>query len=178
MLISARFSRLAAALGLGLALAACTAPAAYAPRRPGMSTGYTDRELAPGRFRVTFTGNSVTSRDTVENYLLLRAAEVTLAAGGTHFIFDDRDTRARTTVHADPMFYGPGYWGGGFGYWGFRPHWGYSPFGPPLMINQTTRYEAYAEIVVLKPGQEQNENRAVDAREIIRHLAPPPPPPV
>ena len=68
--------------------------------------------------------------------------------------------------------------GGGFGYWGFRPHWGYSPFGPPLMINQTTRYEAYAEIVVLKPGQEQNENRAVDAREIIRHLAPPPPPPV
>ena len=89
-----RFSRLSAACGLALALAACTAPAPYAPRRPGETTGYTDRELAPGRFRVTFTGNSVTERDTVENYLLLRAAEVTLASGGTHFIFDDRDTRA------------------------------------------------------------------------------------
>ena len=175
---SSRFSRFAVLLGLGLTLTACMAPAVYAPRRPGAAPGYTDRELAPGRFRVTFTGNSVTTRDTVENYLLLRAAEVTLASGGTHFLFDDRDTRANTTVHADPMFAGPGYWGGGFGYWGFRPRWGYGAFGPPLMISQTTRYEAYAEIVVLKPGQEQNENRAVDAREIVRHLSPeayPPP---
>ena len=169
---SRRFSRLAALLGLGLALTACMAPATYGPRRPGEATGYTDRELAPNRFRVTFTGNSVTARDTVENYLLLRAAEVTLAAGGTHFLFDDRDTRARTTVHADPMFRGPGYWGGGFGAWGFRPAWGMSAFGPPLMISQTTRYEAYAEIVVLRPGQEKNENRAVDAREIVSHLSP------
>jgi hypothetical protein len=175
-----RFSRIAAAAGLALtvALAACATPAAYGPRRPGQTTGYTDRELAPGRWRVTFTGNSVTTRETVENYLLLRAAEVTLANGGTHFVFDDRDTRANTTVHADPMFYGPGYWGGGFGYWGFRPHWGYSAFGPPLMITQTTRYQAYAEIVILKPGQERSENRAVDARQIIEHLSPqanPPP---
>jgi hypothetical protein len=178
---SGRFSRLAAVSGLMLTLiiplAACMAPAAYVPRRPGATTGYTDRELAPGRFRVTFTGNSVTARETVENYLLLRAAEVTLAAGGTHFIFDDRDTRARTTLHADPAFYGHGTWGAGS--WGFRPSWGYSAFGPPLMISQTTRYEAYAEIVVLKPGQEGSENRAVDARAIVSHLGPeaaPPPP--
>ena len=86
------------ALALTLTLSACMVPAAYAPRQPGQATGYTDRELAPGRYRVTFTGNSATTRDTVENYLLLRAAEVTLAAGGTHFLFDDRDTRARTSV--------------------------------------------------------------------------------
>ena len=171
-MLTQRISRLAALAALAFTLAACETPAAYAPRRTGMGTGYTDRELAPDRWRVTFTGNSVTSRETVENYLLLRAAEVTLANGGTYFLFDDRDTRARTTVHADPMFYGPGYWGGGFGYWGFRPSWGYSAFGPPLMISQTTRYQAYAEIVILKPGQERNENRAVDARAIIQHLSP------
>jgi hypothetical protein len=170
-------SRLAALGALALVLAGCMTPAPYAPRRPGQVTGYTDRELAPGRWRITFTGNSVTTRETVEDYLLLRAAEVTLAAGGTHFLFDTRDTRAQTTLHADPMFYGPGYWGGGFGYWGFRPRWGYDPFGPPLMISQSTRYQAYAEIVILKPG-ESNE-RAVDAREIVSHLGPeaaPPPP--
>ena len=167
-MISARFSRFAAALGMALALAACMAPAVYGPRRPGATTGYTDRELAPGRYRVTFTGNSVTARETVQDYLLLRAAEVTLAAGGTYFVFDDRDTRARTTYHADPAFYGPP----GFGAWGFRPRWGYGPLGPPLMISQTTRYEASAEVVVLKPGQESSEPRAVDAREIVRHLAP------
>src|ERR1700712_2719982 len=100
---SGRVPRLAALLGICAVLSACMAPAAYAPRRPGETTGYTDRELTPGRFRVTFTGNSVTARDTVENYLLLRAAEVTLASGGTHFLFDERDTRARTTVHADPL---------------------------------------------------------------------------
>ena len=165
------FARFTAVLGLGLARTGCMAAATYGPRRPGEVTGYTDRELAPGRFRVTFTGNSVTGRDTVENYLLLRAAEVTLASGGTHFLFDDRDTRANTTVHADPMFHGPGYWGGGYGAWGFRPRWGMSAFGPPLMISQTTRFEAYAEIVVLKPGQDKSENRAVDAREIVSHLS-------
>jgi hypothetical protein len=169
-MISPRFSRFALFLGLGLALAACVGPAAYGPRRPGETTGYTDRELAPGRYRVTFAGNSVTARETVQDFLLLRAAEVTLAAGGTHFVFDDRDTRARTTYHADPAYYGAGF-GGGFG-WGFRPRWGYSPFGPPLMISQTTRYEASAEVVVLKPGQESSEPRAVDAQAIISHLSP------
>ena len=172
-MISPRFSRLAAALGLTLTLAGCMVPAAYGPRGPGETTGYTDRELAPGRYRVTFTGNSATARDTVQDFLLLRAAEVTLAAGGTHFVFDDRDTRARTTYHANPAFYGPGFYGpAGFGGWGFRPRWGYGPFGPPLMISQTTRYEASAEVVVLKSGQEANEPRAVDAREIISHLSP------
>jgi hypothetical protein len=171
-IISGRFSRIAALAALGATLAGCMTAAPYAPRRPGQATGYTDRELAPGRFRVTFTGNAETSRDTVENYLLLRAAEVTLASGGTHFLFDDRDTRARTSTYASPAFAGPGYWGGGFGTWGFRPRWGYGAFGPPLMISQTTRYEAYAEIVVLKPGQEKSETRAVDARAIVSHLGP------
>jgi hypothetical protein len=173
------WAKLAGMGALLLLAAGCMTPAPYAPRRPGQATGYTDRELAPGRWRITFTGNSITARDTVEDYLLLRAAEVTVAAGATHFIFDTRDTRAQTRIYADPMFYGSGYWGAGFGSWGFRPRWGYDPFGPPLMITQSTRYEAYAEIVILKPGEEQNNSRAVDARAIIQHLGPeaaPPPP--
>jgi hypothetical protein len=174
--------KIAAGLGLGLGLtivlAGCMTPAAYAPRRPGEIVGYTDRELAPGRWRVTFTGNSVTPRDTVEDYLLLRAAEVTLAQGGTHFIFDTRDTRSNTRLFADTIGPGGGFYGGFWGgYWGFRPRWGYDPFGPPLMISSTTRYEAYAEIVILRPGQEANERRAVDARAVLANMRPPPPPP-
>jgi hypothetical protein len=170
-------------LGLGMAvlLVGCMTPAAYAPRRPGEITGYTDREIAPGRWRITFTGNSVTPREQVEDYLLLRAAEVTLAEGGTHFMFDTRDTRAATRYYADPI--GPsfgGYWGGGWGwggYWGFRPRWGYDPFGPPVMISSTTRYEAYAEIVILRPGQQANERTAIDARAVVTNMRSPPPPP-
>lgn len=178
------------ALGLGLAvlLAGCMTPAAYAPRRPGEITGFTDRELAPGRWRVTFTGNSITPRETVEDYLLLRAAEVTLASGGTHFMFDTRDTRAATRFYADPIGPGGGWGGAGFGfggggawgwggYWGFRPRWGYDPFGPPVMISSTTRYEAYAEIVILKPGQETGERTAIDARAVAANARSQSPPP-
>ncbi len=170
-----RLGRFAVPLLALAVLAGCATPAPYAPRAPGQSTGYTDRVLAANRYRVTFTGNSSTPRETVENYLLLRAAEVTLAAGATHFMFDSRDTQAQTRYDAIPE---PG-WGGwrGPGYWRFRPHWGYDPFGPDVDIITTTRYEAFAEIVLLTPDQVAHEPRAVNAQEIIAHLTPPPPPP-
>jgi hypothetical protein len=166
----------AAALGL---LAACATPAPYAPRTPGQSTGYTDRALTNNRYRVTFTGNANTSRETVENYLLLRAAEVTRAAGFTFFTFDDRDTQAQTRYSAFPQPMGPGWgWWGGPGYWRYRPTWGYyGGFGPDVNIVSTTRYEGFAEIVMLTPDQAANNPRAINASEVIAHLSPAPPPP-
>ena len=90
----------AAALVFLAALIGCATPAPYAPRGSGQQTGYTDRQLAANRWRVTFTGNSVTPREQVEDDLLLRAAEVTLAAGYSHFLFDTRDTQAQTRATA------------------------------------------------------------------------------
>jgi len=54
-----------AAMVLLAGLAGCAAPAPYAPRGPGQPTGYTDRQLDANRWRITFTGNSVTPRDRV-----------------------------------------------------------------------------------------------------------------
>src|SRR3954471_19919838 len=119
---------LARAFPLALAaalLAGCMGPSPYAPRLEGQQTGYTDASLTQNRYRVTFTGNSATPRETVESYLLLRAAEVTRAAGFTHFVFDTRNTRANTTVQTVPYLPPPDpFWGrrGGFGYWG---SWGW-----------------------------------------------------
>lgn len=166
------FARLAGPLLALALLAGCASPAAYAPREAGQSTGYTDQELTPTRYRITFTGNSVTSRETVENYLLLRAAEVAQAAGYRFFMFDSRDTRAMTRYSAMPEP-GPGWgWWGGPGYWRFRPAWGYGAFGPDVDIITTTRYQAYAEIVLLTPEQASHEDRAINAQEIIAHLRP------
>ena len=169
------FASKLAGLGLGLMLlAGCAAtPAAYAPKGPGQSTGYTDRQLTANRYRVTFTGNASTSRDQVEDDLLLRSAEVTLAAGYTHFLFDTRDTKAKTRYDAIPEP-GPAF-GGGFGYWHFRPRWGYG-FGADVDVISTTRYEAYAEIVLLNDAEAAHEPRAVDARQVIAHVTPPAPP--
>jgi hypothetical protein len=162
--------RKAAVLALVAVLAGCATPAPYAPRGVGQQTGYTDRQLSSNRWRITFTGNSVTSREQVEDYLLLRAAEVTLASGYRHFLFDNRDTRADTRITAFPD-YQP-FWGYG---WGFHPAWGYDPFGPPVDIMTTTRYEAYAEIVTLSDDQAAHEARAVDAGAVVQHLTPPAP---
>ena len=141
-------------------------------RGPGQQTGYTDRQLAPNRWRVTFTGNSVTPREQVEDDLLLRAAQVTLAAGYSHFLFDSRDTQAKTDVTAFPE---PGpIWGRG---WRFHPAFGYGPLGPDVDIVTTTSYQAYAEIVVLTDDQAPHEPRAVDAQAVVRNLTPPPPVP-
>ena len=158
-------------------LAGCAQPAAYAPRGPGQQTGYTDRQLAANRWRITFTGNSVTPREQVEDDLMLRAAEVTLASGHSHFLFDSRDTNARTNVTAIPEYQPPEpiFWGRG---WRFRPRWGYSAFGPDVDIITTTSYQAYAEIVVLTADQAAKEPRAVDASDVVQHLTPPPPKPV
>jgi hypothetical protein len=155
-----------------LALAACIGPAPYAPRQAGQATGYTDRQLAPNRYRVTFTGNSATSREEVEDYLLRRAAEVTVAAGYSHFVFDSRDTMARTQY--DVMGYprrpfGPAF-GPGFGFWSFHPRWGYDPLGPDVDIITTTQYQAYAEIVLLNDADAAREPRAVDARVVLQNI--------
>ncbi len=49
--------RLLALVGV-LALAGCATP--YQPEREGL--GYRDREIGPGRYDVSFTGNGWTSR--------------------------------------------------------------------------------------------------------------------
>jgi len=161
-------------------LAGCMTPTPYAPRTEGQRTGYTDRALTQTRYRVTFTGNSATPRETVESFLLLRAAEVTRAAGYSAFMFDTRNTKANHTydyIGPDP---GP-YWGGGFGFhrgfggWG---GWGFA-YDPAVDVVVRTNYEAYAEIVLLTPEQAAKEPRAINAADVISHIGPeaaPPPP--
>ena len=178
---------LARTLSLTLAaglLAGCMSPSPYAPRLEGQRTGYTDRALTQTRYRVTFTGNTITPRETVESFLLLRAAEVTRAAGHTNFVFDTRNTRTNTSVQTIP--YGPpaypfwggyghrgfGYWGGyghrGFGYWG---GWGFA-YEPAVDVVVRTNFEAYAEIVLLTPEQAAKEPRSLNAAEVIARIGP------
>lgn len=165
---------LAFGLTLALGLAGCMTPTPYAPRLEGQATGYTDRALAQNRYRITFTGNTATPRETVETYLLLRAAEVARAGGATHFMFDTRNTRANTTVQTVP--YGPPpdpYWWGRprYGYWGGWGGWGF-PYDPMQDVVVRTNYEAYAEIVLLTADQAAREPRALAAADVISRLGP------
>ncbi|HVF93474.1 MAG TPA: hypothetical protein VM900_04090 [Sphingomonas sp.] len=102
-----------------LMVAGCATETTYRPATgQGFArTGYSDRQIEPNRFLVSFSGNSVTSRDTVERYLFFRAAELTLQNGFDYFVMADRDTDRQTQTYTTPGFGGFG--GGGFGYGGF-----------------------------------------------------------
>ena len=153
-----------------LGLAGCATPSAYAPQTSPRSEGYSDRQLASNRFRVSFHGNSVTSREQVEDYLLRRAAEVTLQAGYTAFEFASRDTRTNTRYFTD--FMGWPDWPG-YGGW----YWHSWDFDATATTRPITDYTAYAEIVLLKDsGQAKNQNRAFNAQDVLNHLGPLPPP--
>ncbi len=160
---------LAALASSTLLVAGCATETAYRPATGvGFNrTGYSERQVEPDRFLVSFAGNSVTSRDTVERYLLYRAAELTLQSGNDYFLMANRDTDLQSRTYSTGIgpgwgyggfggywgpswnFYGRGYgwrrFGGGFGYGGFG---GFGGFGDDFDVRTIDRYEATAEIVM------------------------------
>jgi len=160
-----------------LALTACATATPYGPAGPGMRYGYSEQRIDADRYRVTFSGNSVTSRDQVEMALLLRAAEVTVDNGYDWFSTvnrsTDRDTRLQRTP--DPFYYdryGP-FWGPQWRYYrgGAWSLWS-DPFGPDLDVRQIDRYEASSEIVMSHGRKPADDPDAFDAREVIQNLGP------
>jgi hypothetical protein len=169
MSMKSRFLAVMAGVAL-LGLAGCeTPPSVYAPQTSASSEGYADKQLASNRFRVSFRGNSATSREMVEDYLLRRAAEVTLQAGYTGFVFDHRDTKTHTRYYTDFMGW-PGW--GGYGGW-YWHNWDYDTTAETRPI---TSYIAYAEIMTLKDDEARREPRALNAQDVLSHLGPLPPP--
>lgn len=173
-----------------LMVAGCATETRYRPATgQGFNrTGYSERQIEPGRFLVTFAGNSVTSRDTVERYLFFRAAELTLQQGYDYFVMADRDTNLQSRTYSTPGF------GGGFGYGGFGGYWGpswryygrgfgwrswdpwfgggFGPWGNDFDVRTIDRYEAAAEIVMRKGPIPRDNIRAFDARRVVDTIGP------
>ena len=183
------FASLAAVAALGAAVAGCATPTPYQPnvRGAAQSGGYSEIRLEPNRFRVTFSGNSLTSRETVESYLLYRSAELTVAQGYDWFTAADRRTERSTQFYADPdpFYHSPyyaswglgwrpswRYYGGGFGWRSWDP-WGRDPFWASGMdVREVNRYEANAEIVMGRGMKPAADPSAFDARAILANLGP------
>ena len=168
-----------------LAVAGCATETAYRPATGSgfERAGYSDRMIEPNRFMVSFAGNSYTSRDTVERYLLYRSAELTVQQGYDYFILSDRNTDMRTRTYATPSFaggpYGYGYWGPswryrgrGFGWRSWDPFWGDPFWDRSVDINTVDKYEANAEIVLGRGPKPRDNVRAFDAREVMNNLGP------
>lgn len=171
---------LAAAAAATMGLAACATPTPYQPLQTGAVSngGYSDYRISSDRYRVSFQGNTITDRETVERYLLYRAAEVTRNSGYDWFKMVDRDTerqRREYLTSSDP-----------FGYAAWRPQWYYLGRGQWVLMNTydpffdrpyydrrtVDQYRATAEIFLGRGPKPQNDPSAFDAREVMANLGP------
>lgn len=80
----------------------CATQTPYKPATERGAEGYTETRLGESRYRITFVGNTQTDAETVKDYALLRAAELTLQKGYTWFQIVERETdkksRSSTTL--------------------------------------------------------------------------------
>ena len=176
-----RRAAIALAVVLALGLAACETATPYQPAKPNaaVSGGFTDQKIDANHFRVTFSGNSVTSRKTVETYLLYRAAELTVNQGFDWFQMVDRKTRDTGQTFISP---GPGAWGywqpywryhrGRFGWRTWDPFWGDPFWADDYDVQTIDRFDADAEIAMGHGPKPADDPKAFDAHEVMTNLGP------
>ena len=154
-------------------LAGCATPTPYQPALShavgSYNPGYTETRLEDGRYRIGFAGNDLTSRETVENYLLYHAAELTLNNGYDWFEIVSRgtdDKKRVVTSYDDPFtsslswrFYGRNRWSP----W----RMGWNDFDQSA--TEYTRYEASAEVLMHK-GAKPDDKNAYDAKSLKANL--------
>lgn len=179
-------------------LAACATATPYQPAsKPGGFDGFSQTMIENDRARITFGGNSLTKRDTVETSLLYRAAEMTVERGFDHFVLVERDVEENKRVSVRPefgglydpyfnySFYRPRFgWsrgyryshfggfrrGRGFGYRGFYDPF-YDPFFNDIDVREITKYRATAEVKFGKGPKPYNQDNAFNAREVLKNLS-------
>jgi hypothetical protein len=157
------------------ALAACATATPYQSAGASGSErfGYAERRIENNRYTISFNGNALTERDTVESYLLFRAAELTLEQGYDYFIVAQRATDGASRLV--PFGAGPARYGFYPHYSWYAPRWGWRPYYDPFWDDTTyrevTRYEATAEIVLYKGQKPANDPQAFDARQVRDNLA-------
>lgn len=166
-----------AAFGIAamFAQSACSSPTPY--QRDSVTNptagGYNEQQIETNRWKIEFSGNSPTSRDIVERYLLLRAAQLTRQQGYDWFGASGRNVHRNNHYYSepDPFFAGwPGsywhlyrgrrLWGGG--------HWGVLALAP-VEIQQITSYDATIEIA-MGHGPKLADPSAYAAEDVISHL--------
>ena len=176
-------------------LAACATTTPYQPAsKPGGFDGYSQTMLDNNTARISFGGNSLTDRDTVENYLIYRAAEMAVERGFDTFSLAERETEKNSRLRVSPSagyglydpyfrysfyrprygwsryhrysyFHRPFYRSRGFGRVGF----GYDPFFNDYDVREITKYRASAEVKFGRGGVPETDN-AFSAREVLENL--------
>ena len=165
-------------------LGACATATPYQAAQ-NSSGGYTDQQIESNRWNISFAGNSLTDRKTVETYLLYRAAELTSQQGYSYFEVVQRETDADSrfigTGFYDPFypgfypryaFYGPYSYRHARHYRHRAALYGYyDPFwGRSQEFREVVRYEATAEIM-MHQGEKPEGGQYFSAEDVLVNLS-------
>jgi len=157
---------------LPMLLAVATGCVTATPYQPRLNTyGYSEVQIDHRTVRVAFRGNAYTPRETVETYLLYRAAEVTLEHGFDYFLIVDGGIAAQQRVED---YGGPFYGGFGFYSYGGNRHGVGTGLGlsTPVPYYTYEGYDASLVIKMYKGRTPQDDARAYGAKEVLEYLEP------
>lgn len=150
-------------------LAACSVPTPYQAANGGF--GYKEQQLEENRYRVSFDGNSSTDRDDVQNFLLYRAAELTIESGLDYFTIVERNLDRSTRYYSQSI--GNDF---GFGRAGYRSRRGFRRRIGPRFISGTSypinEYSSTADILLGEGEKPADDANAYDALDVLQRLQP------
>lgn len=136
------------ALCAGMLTAACATQAPYQQRSNDDRYGYAETLVQPNRLRVTYNGDTLTPRETVETYLLYRSAEATLQHGFDYFVIVSHDIDETTRFEST----------------GVRPRIG------GVSYREISSHDAIADIVMFQGDTPPPIANIYDARAVQQSL--------
>lgn len=149
-------TRHAALLAVAMLLAGC----ATTYHETGLTGGVSASQIAADTYRISARGNGYTDATTIQDYMLLKAAETTVAAGGTHFLVVSASDASRVsngqtqgTLNTNVV--------GNTAYSTYTPGVSYTIVRPGE--------DAYIKVIKVKAGQ-QPPSGAFPANEIITYV--------
>ena len=171
------FARLLVVAVLAFVASCSSAATPYQPSVSPGGYGFSETPIEQNRVRLSFRGNSLTGRETVETYLLLRAAETTIERGFDHFVVANRATDADVQRYREAEPFYPAFRPV---YYYFHPRYGWRPYydpfyrtgfwDSPARVREITRYEAVAEIAMFRGAKPADNPNAFDARDVVSNL--------
>lgn len=158
-----------------LALTACGGPTPYrAAGADGKAHGFAEQAIGQDRYRVSFAGNGRTPRAVVEDYLLFRAAELTLQQGYDHFRILESNTERRAAVIDTYIEDSAPYTGHRSTRYDVVRDGYFDRFGPSYSAatRERPRFTATATIRLLRGVAPGGDPQSFDARQVIERLGP------
>jgi hypothetical protein len=196
MSVMRNMARVAAFLAASTAAAGCAAGPVGKPlpataiEAPALGDGAVDRKIGEGHYLVRFEGSGL-RREQVDDYILYRAAQVTVRQGYDWFEFIDRYTERNLYTYFEPdPFDDPGGADGDdeeYEFWRdrtlvfqqaglrqgtVRPKARRALRRSDLQVHSIEHFEAEAEIAMHKGKPPARDQRAVSARLVMQALGP------